>query len=82
MTDSISLFEDVVSITERYLGPPARRFITRQVAFHLSKSPEDLAPTDIPQLVEWTKATLALLTDDKNLVENYAREISRLEAAA
>jgi hypothetical protein len=73
-----TLFEEAVNITEQYLGPAARRFVTRQIAFHLNKSPENLTPLDIPELVEWTKATLALLTEDKQMVSDYAAKISRL----
>ena len=78
MSAPASLYEEVVSITERYLGPAARRFITRQVAFHLNKSPEMLVRNDIPPLVEWTKATLALLTEDKDMVDGFAREVGQL----
>lgn len=73
-----SLFENIVNITEQYLGPAARRFIVRQVAFHLGKAPEELDAKDIPELVEWTKATLALLTEDKYMVNDYAQKISQL----
>lgn len=78
MTANISLFDEVVVITERYLGPAARRFIARQVSFHLNKAPEALMSTDIPQLVEWTKATLALLTEDKSMVDGFAQEVMKL----
>jgi hypothetical protein len=77
-TTTDNLFESVVGVTEPYLGPAARRFIVRQVAFHLNKPPETLEAADIPQLVEWTKATLALLTEDKELVDGYARQLMRL----
>ena len=74
------LFDKVVAITEEYLGPAAPRFITRQISFHLNKSPQELIEGDIPELAEWTKVTLALLTEDKNLVQEYAAKIIRLQA--
>jgi len=43
-----SLFENIVDITEQYLGPAARRFIVRQVAFHLSKAPRSSTPKTFP----------------------------------
>jgi hypothetical protein len=73
-----SLYEEVVAITARYLGPAARRFITRQVAFHLSKTPETLTQSDIPALAEWAQATLALLTEDQEMVDNFAAELMKL----
>jgi hypothetical protein len=75
-------FEEVVSITEEYLGPAARRFVVRQVAFHLKKAPEKLELKDLPQLSEWTKATLALLTDDRDTVEDYASKLHQLAERA
>lgn len=76
-----SLFHEVVAVTEHYLGPSANRFITRQIAFHLHKSPEALNISDIPELCEWTKLTLALLTNDKAIVDDYAAKIMILGRA-
>jgi hypothetical protein len=72
------LFDKVVAITEDYLGPAAPRFVTRQISFHLGKTPEELVHADLPKLAEWTKATLALLTDDKTLVRNYSVKLLEL----
>lgn len=72
------LFEKVVAITEDYLGPAAPRFVTRQISFHLGKTPEELLDSDIPKLAEWTKATLAMLTDDKTIVKDYTVKILEL----
>ncbi len=72
------LFEKVVAITEDYLGPAAPRFVTRQISFHLGKTPEELVDSDIPKLAEWTKATLAMLTDDKTIVKDYTVKILEL----
>ncbi|GAC1370450.1 MAG: hypothetical protein NVSMB39_3250 [Candidatus Saccharimonadales bacterium] len=72
------LFDKVVAITEDYLGPAAPRFVTRQISFHLGKTPEELSAADIPQLVEWTKATLALLTNDKDMVQDFAVKVLEL----
>jgi hypothetical protein len=74
------LFEKVVSITEEYLGPAAPRFITRQVSSHLGKSPDELVPEDIPRLAEWTKVTLALLTEDKGMIKEYQDKLISLRA--
>jgi hypothetical protein len=75
---SDTLYAEVVSITEQYLGPAAPRFITRQIAFHLGKDPHQLNHQDIPKLVEWTRVTLAMLTEDKDIVEEYACRVSAL----
>lgn len=77
---TIALFEQLVAITEQYLGPAAHRFVTRQITFHLGKAPEDLEVTDLPRLIEWTKVTLALLTEDQDVVNAYAHQVSQLVA--
>lgn len=76
------LYDQVVSITQEYLGPATDRFLVRQITNHLGKSPQELTKSDIPTLVEWTKATLALLTEDRDMVEEYASKISRLAEAS
>jgi hypothetical protein len=73
-----NVFDEVVSLTEPYLGPTAHRFIARQVAFHLSKAPERLEVGDLPKLAEWVTATLSLLTDDRELLKDYSQKMERL----
>ena len=73
-----SLFQEVVMLTEPYLGPAAHRFVARQIAFHLSKPPDELATEDLPQLAEWVSATLSLLTENPEGVEDYANKILTL----
>ncbi len=74
------LFERMVEITEDYLGPAARRFVTRQVTSHLGKQPDDLTRDDVAKLTEWTKVTLSLLTNDKDIVNEYTEKMHRLSA--
>lgn len=70
--------EDIIQITEQYLGPAADRFVTRQIQFHLNKKPEELTRQDIPKLAEWIKVSLALLTEDKKMVDECAAKIAKL----
>lgn len=72
------LYDQVVAITEEYLGPAAPRFMARQIAFHFHKSPQELAPDDLPKLIEWTKVTLGLLTENRQVIEDCTRKMSRL----
>lgn len=73
-----TLCERVVEVTEEYLGPAADRFITRQISFHLNKKPAELDKADLPKLVEWVKVSLALLTNDRIMVNNCERQILTL----
>ncbi len=74
------LYHQVVSITEEYLGPAAPRFVARQIASHFNKSPEELSIEDLPKLIEWSRVTLGLLTEDHQLINQYADKLSRLAA--
>jgi hypothetical protein len=72
------LYQQVTDITEEYLGPAAERFLARQISFHLGKSPQELDNADLPKLIEWTKVTLGLLTEDREMIEDYAHKMGRL----
>ena len=76
MTDE--LYTKVKAITEEYLGPAAERFVSRQISFHLGKIPEELTSNDLPKFIEWTTLTFNMLTDDRQLVDEYVRRISEL----
>lgn len=78
MTATTSLFQEVVTLTEPYLGPAAHRFVTRQIVFHLSKPPEQLESADLIELTEWVTATLSMLTEDQVSVEEYERKMLTL----
>jgi hypothetical protein len=73
-----TLYLRVTSITEEYLGPAAERFVTRQISFHLGKQPQELSRADLPTLIEWSRVTLGLLTEDRQLVDEYARKLTEL----
>lgn len=75
-----SLFDEVVALTEPYLGPASRRFVARQIAFHLGKPPDELTEDDLPQLADWVSATLSLLTENQEGVEEYVEQILTLGA--
>ncbi len=77
MTDE-ELYHQVTSIAEEYLGPAAERFVSRQITFHLGKEPRELASEDLPKLIEWTKITLGLLTEDRTIIDEYALKMNRL----
>jgi hypothetical protein len=73
-----SLYNRVVDITTEYLGPAADRFVNRQIRNHLKKNPEQLRPRDLGELINWIKLTMALLTDDTDIVSEYIAELRRL----
>jgi len=76
----ISIYRKAVQITTDYLGPAAERFIYRQITFHLRKEPQFLTKEDIPQLAEWVKVSIAILTEDKKMVDDFTKRILKLKS--
>lgn len=73
-----NVYDQIVAITEDYLGPAAHRFVARQVSSHLDKLPDEVSREDIPTLVEWTKVTMGLLTEDQEVVNEYVAKMTKL----
>lgn len=76
-----SLYDQVVRVTHVYLGPAADRFIARQVENHLHKTPQAMTKKDLLSLIDWIKVAVSLLTDDSEIVEEYAAELYKLARA-
>jgi hypothetical protein len=73
------LYAEVIEIATDYLGPASKRFIDRQIINHLQKEPEKLTKNDLNRLIGWIEVVVALLTEDKKLIQEFT---SRLEALA
>ena len=71
-------YEDLINITKDYLGPAAKRFIDRQISFHLEKDPNNLNKEDIKKLAEWVRVALGLLTEDKKSILEAVSRIKKL----
>lgn len=73
-----SLYTEVVEVTSKYLGASADRFISKQIVGHLNKAPERLLKSDLRELIKWIKPTMALLTDDMDMVDKYVAKLFKL----
>jgi hypothetical protein len=73
-----NLYQQVVKVTQDYLGPAAERFVTRQIQTHLRKQPEALTQADLAKLVDWIKVAIALLTEDAKMVDDFTKELLAL----
>lgn len=76
------LYNQVVRVTHVYLGPAADRFIARQVQSHLQKPPEKLSQEDLGKLIKWIRLAVSLLTDDSEIIEEYAAQLQKLAEPA
>ncbi|MDB5164457.1 MAG: hypothetical protein JWL89_83 [Candidatus Saccharibacteria bacterium] len=79
LSDSM-LYDQVVKVTYVYLGPAADRFIDRQVQNHLNKPPQQLSREDLLSLIDWIRVAVSLLTEDSEIVEEYAAQLHQLAA--
>lgn len=75
---AVSVYEQVIEIIQDYLGPAGKRFIDRQVEFHLKKSSDDITKEDVIELTEWIKVSLALLTDDEKTVDDCVERLQKI----
>jgi|GEM_PF-986289 len=70
-----SLKDQILEISQDYLGPAAERFIDRQISTHLKKSPDKITRSDLKVLIDWLKLSFTLLTDDGRIVSEYAKRL-------
>jgi hypothetical protein len=75
---SARLYDNVVHVTQVYLGPAADRFVTRQIRNHLQKDPERLASRDLEELIDWIKVAMSFLTEDRVVIDEYIRDLRTL----
>jgi hypothetical protein len=78
MVNELTAYDSVTEIAADYFGPAAPRYVSRIIVNHLGKSPNQLRHKDIPELVNWIKLTVALVTDDTSLVEEFATRLRTL----
>ena len=71
----LSLKDQILEISQDYLGPAAERFIDRQITTHLGKSPDRITKKDVESLIDWLKLSFTVLTDDTELVTEYIKRI-------
>lgn len=76
--DGSKTYKSAVAIASDYLGPAAERFLRRQIEFHLNKSPDKLKKSDVPKLAEWVKVSIAILTEDHDMVDEFTKRIKKL----
>jgi hypothetical protein len=73
-----TLYEQAVHVGTDFLGPAGERFMRRQISTHLGIEPEQLQRTDMEELVNWVRLTVALLTDDSGHVDAFAERLLAL----
>lgn len=73
-------YQNVINITQSYLGPAAQRFVDRQIGFNFDKLPQDLNKDDLPKIANSVGVAIGLLTQDKKMVLEVEQKILALSA--
>ncbi len=74
-------YEQLITVTQDYLGPASKRFIDRQISFHFNnKSSESLTKEDMSKLADSVRISLGLLTQDKDMVSQAEKRIRAITA--
>lgn len=71
----LKLMDQILEVSQDYLGPATDRFVERQIATHLKKKPDKITRRDLYKLIDWIKLSFAVLTNDTALVEQYAKRL-------
>lgn len=80
MVDEITLYEEITKIAEDYFGPVAPRLISRIVTNHLRKEPKKVTGKDLPELVVWIRLTVAMVTEDTEVINEFISRLDTLSA--
>lgn len=80
--ESEALYEKVVGITYRYLGPAADRFVSRQCRSHLGKAPARLRQKDLKDLIVWFTLAMGILSEEPEVVKRFEAELEELAGRA
>lgn len=73
-----TLFKEIISVSERYLGPVGERFMRRQIETHLEIEPEKITQEDIPKLLEWTTLAYAMISNNSKQNDAFMAELLAL----
>lgn len=80
MPGNKGLYEKVVGVTYKYLGPASERFVTRIIQNHLNKKPQQLRQQDMKDLIDWFTLAMSSISDDPKMVKQYEAELVALQA--
>lgn len=73
------LYEQILAITEDYLGPAAKRFIDRQIENHFGKKPAQITAQDLDPLIGWVKISLSMITSNHAAIREYTDRLLKLK---
>lgn len=76
--DSGQVYRKLVKISKNYFGPATERFLTAQITNHLHKLPNELTRQDIPDLIDWLRLALSVVSNDTPSITAYIDDVKKL----
>jgi hypothetical protein len=73
------VFEEIVDMTSDYIGPAARRFVTKIIRNHLSKSPSELKRSDVTDYHKVAVVAFAHVTKNSRLRYEFSTRLLALK---
>lgn len=73
-----SYYQQVLGVTEEFLGLAAERFVKREIEFHINKKPEDITASDVIKLKHTTVLALGLLVEDRAVVDKAGKRFDEI----
>lgn len=71
-------YHGVLQILRPYLGTSSEKFLSRQIKYHLKKTPEELDLGDKEELAKWCKVSSFLFLDRQGAPEEIYQKIISL----
>jgi hypothetical protein len=76
---SKQLYAELVEVATEYLGPAADRFMSRHIETHLHVKPAEVTVDKLPELTDWLKVSMSLLTPDSRIVDDFCSRVKGLQ---
>jgi hypothetical protein len=76
----MTLYAQLLDVSQEYLGPAAERFLLRQIENHLHKDPQQLTKEDVTKVAEWMQVSVSVLTEDEKTVDEFIKKVNALAA--
>jgi hypothetical protein len=77
----MKLYDQIVAVTEDYLGPATPRFLNRISMNHLGKPATQLTQSDLPEMITWIKMAANILSENTAEVQALIKKLSVLTKA-
>ena len=78
VSSKAALYDEVIRVTQVYFGPATRRFVDRQIRTHIGVEPRKLRKRHLTDLIDWMGVAMALVTEDRKVVNSYKAELRSL----